>query len=361
MRQRSACLWATHCGRGCAIRANYQSPTVHLPPALATGRLDILTDAMVREVTHGPDGRATGVIFIDKATGRDRRIAARAVVLGASSCESVRILLNSKSAAFPAGLGNSSGLLGRYLMDTVGSSLNGQIPLLEGLPPLNEDGAGGDHVYAPWWLHREQRAGRLGFARGYHIEFSIGRTLPSLGTAAGLEGLTRGSYGRRFKEDVRRYYGSFVGFSGRGEMIPNANCFCELDPTVTDRWGVPVLRFHWDWSAHEIRQAVHMQRTFADLIEAMGGRVTSRPDPSGRGDILPGGHVKHGVGGAIMGARADTSVTNPWGQLWDAPNVLIADGATFCSNADKNPTLTIMALAWRGADRLLAEVRRGNL
>ncbi len=124
MRRRSACFWATPCGRGCSIRANYQSTTVHLPPALATGKLDILTDAMVHEVTLGRHGRATGVAFVDKTTGRQMHVTARAVVLAASACESVRILLNSKSAQFPHGLANSSGKLGKYIMDTVGASVS---------------------------------------------------------------------------------------------------------------------------------------------------------------------------------------------------------------------------------------------
>src|ERR1700691_1183418 len=184
MRNRSACLWATSCGRGCAVRANYQSSTVHLPPALTSGNLDITTDAMVYEVTVGRDGRANGVSYVDRTTGRHQHAAARVVILAASACETVRILLNSKSAQFPQGLANSSGRVGRYLMDTVGSTVTGQIPLLESLPPLNEDAAGGDQVYVPWWLYREQLAGKLGFARGYHIEYGGGKRMPGCLTAA---------------------------------------------------------------------------------------------------------------------------------------------------------------------------------
>src|SRR5687768_4565632 len=120
MQARAACFWATPCGRGCSIRANYQSTTVHLPPAMATGNLDILTNAMAREITHDENGKATGVAFIDKTTGQERRVKGRIIVLAASACESVRLLLNSKSPRFPSGLGNSSGLVGKYVMDTVG-------------------------------------------------------------------------------------------------------------------------------------------------------------------------------------------------------------------------------------------------
>jgi choline dehydrogenase-like flavoprotein len=359
MRRRAPCFWATPCGNGCSIRANYQSTTVHLPPALATGCLDIVTDAMVSRVAMGKNGLATGVIFIDRKSGREHRATARVVVLAASACETVRILLNSTSTRFPNGLANSSGKVGRYLMDTVGSSVRGQIPLLEGLPPQNEDGASGHARYSPWWQYPEQRAGKLDFARGYHIEIGGGRRMPGMATMAGAEWLTQGSYGRRFKEDARRYYGSFVSFDGRGEMIPNENSYCEID-SLQDKWGIPVLRFHWEWSPHEIRQAAHMQRTFVGIVEAMGGRVHGGA-VTGAEAIATGGSIIHEVGGTIMGANSRTSVTNEWCQTWDVKNLFVTDGAVFASNADKNPTLTIMALAWRAADRIIELMRRKEL
>jgi choline dehydrogenase-like flavoprotein len=361
MQQRAACFWATPCGRGCNIGANYQSTTVHLPPALDTGRLDIVCNAMVHQVELGADGKARGVRFIDKTTGEQHRARARVVVLAASACESARILLNSKSSSFPDGLANSSGKVGRYVMDTVGASLGGQIPLLEDLPPHNEDGADGGHMYAPWWLYKRQLAGDLGFARGYHIEFGGGRRMPGPGTGSGLEWLTGGSYGRKFKQDMRRYYGSFVGFDGRGEMIPNEHSYCEIDPNTRDKWGIPVLRFHWKWSEHEIRQAAHMQKTFAQIIEAMGGKVQGEVHSDGAKAIKPGGYIIHEVGGAIMGADAKTSVTDHSCRTWDVDNLYVTDGAVFPSNADKNPTLTIMALAWRAADHILARMRAREL
>jgi len=361
MKARQACFWATPCGRGCSTKANYQSTTVHLPPALASGNLDLVANAMTREVTMDAAGKATGVIYIDKTTGQEHTVKAKVVVLAASSAESVRIMLNSKSARYPNGIANSSGLVGKYIMDTVGASLGGQIPALENLPLHNEDGAGGGHVYVPWWLYKEQLAGKLGFARGYHIEFGSGRQMPNMGVAAGLDSYTNGSYGRKFKEDARRYYGSFMGFAGRGEMIPNDDSYCDLDPVVKDKWGIPVLRFHWKWSEHETRQAAHMQKTFAEMIEAMGGKVRAQPQTDGAKAIEPGGKIIHEVGGTIMGTDTKKSVTNQWCQTWDVKNLFVTDGGPFCSNADKNPTLTIMALAWRASDYLLQELKKGNL
>jgi choline dehydrogenase-like flavoprotein len=353
MEKRAACFFATPCGRGCSVRANYQSTTVHLPPALDTGNLDIVTDAMVRAVNKKADGKAEGVTYIDRKTGAEHRVKARIVVLAASALESVRIMLNS-------GVANSSGKVGKYIMDTVGANFSGQVPLLENMPLHNEDGVDGLHLYTPWWLYKEQLAGKLGFARGYHFEFGGGRLMPGMGTASGLEWLNGGTYGKKFKEDARRYYGSFVGFAGRGEMIPNDDCYAELDPNVKDKFGIPVLRFHWKWSQHELGQAQHMQKVAAEIIDAMGGRYATPPQ-SGEKAIKQGGIIIHEVGGAMMGSDPTKSVTNSFGQCWDMKNLFITDGATLCSNADKNPTLTIMALAWRSADHMLGLMKKKEL
>ena len=361
MRSRAACFFATPCGRGCSIKANFQSPTVVLPPALETGNLDIITDAMVREVTVDSSGRATGVHYVDKRTLVDEHVSARVVIVAASACESARILLNSKSNLFPDGIGNGSGLVGKYLMDTVGAGVSGQIPAMENMPPHNADGASGMHLYVPWWLYKEQAGGRLDFARGYHIELGGGRRMPGFGTFGGLERLTGGSYGEQFKDDCRRYYGSFVGFAGRGEMIPNENCYCEIDPDHVDQWGIPTLRFHWKWSEHEENQARHMQQTFADIIEAMGGRVTTRVYDDGADAIEPGGQIIHEVGGVIMGDDPSVSVLNQFCQSWEVDNLFVTDGGCFVSNADKNPTLSIMALAWRASDYIVEQLTARNL
>ncbi|MCZ6656565.1 MAG: GMC family oxidoreductase [Gammaproteobacteria bacterium] len=361
MQARAACFWATPCGRGCSIKANFQSTTVLLPPALATGNLTIRTDAMVYEVTLHKDGRTSGVRYVDKRSGNHVTAQARVVVLAASACESARILLNSKSAAFPDGLANGSGLVGKYLMDTVGAGVRGQIPAMENMPAHNADGASGMHMYMPWWLYQDQAKGELDFARGYHIEFGGGRRMPSGNSFTGLEKLTAGSYGKQFKDDCRRYYGSFIGFSGRGEMIPNEDCYCEIDPQEKDRWGIPVLRFQWRWSDHELNQVRHMQHTFKDIIEAMGGRTTTPVYDDGADAIKKPGEIIHEVGGARMGADPTSSVLNQYCQAWEVPNLFVTDGAAFVSNADKNPTLSIMAVAWRACDYLVQELRSRNI
>ena len=362
MNTRLACFWSTSCGRGCASKANYQSPTVQLPPALASGNLDIVTDAMVRAVSVDDNGQATGVYYVDKQTNQDMHVKGRIVILAASGCESARILLNSKSARFPNGLANASGLVGRYLMDSVGASLSGQVPALEGLPAFNDEGAGGGmHSYVPWWKYQEQRAGKLDFARGYHIELHSGRQLPGVDTFDFLDDLTAGAYGKRYKEQARRYYGSLIHFAGRGEMIPNQNSYCEIDRDKKDHWGIPVLRFKFQWSEHEIKQAAHMHRSFREIMEAMGGKVFGTPQRDGRKAIWAGGATIHEVGTTCIGEEPRKSVLNPHCQSWETKNLFVTDGGPFVSNADKNPTLSIMALAWRTCDYVLAEMRKGNI
>lgn len=364
MRTRSPCFWATDCHRGCAIRANYDSQTVHLRPALETGNLDILPNAMVREVTLDKQGKASGVTFIDKTTGNESHAVGRAVVLAASSQESVRLLLNSKSKTFPQGLANSSGKVGKCITDSVSSSLSAHIPAFEGMPIHNEDGAGGPHAYVPWTMHAQNRNGEFGFPGGYHLEFSTGRQMPSLTMLNGIDSTAGHAgvlFGRKLKEDARRYYGCRLGFGAQGTMLPNDGSFCELDPDVKDQWGIPVLRFHWQWTDFELNQVRHQQQHIRELLEALGGKVSSKPDADALKSMKQGGTVIHEVGGAIMGADRESSVTNQWSQTWDVKNLFIADGAPFASTADKNPTLTIMALAWRMADHLMDEMKKGNI
>lgn len=356
---RQACFYATPCGRGCSIRANFQSTTVLLPPAAATGKLTVQTGAHVYEVTLRPDGRASGVRYIDKATGAIVAVKARSVVLAASAGETARILLHSKSAAHPNGMANGSGQVGRNLMDTVGSSVSGQIPALENLPNFNDEGTSLSHVYTPWWLINEQIAGKLRFPRGYHFE--MGGSRGTLGVGAGKLADASGSYGAKLMRDMRRYYGSFVSFAQRGEMLPNANSYCELDPAVRDKFGLPVLRFHWTWGEAELKQVEHARRTAMDLIKAAGGRVIGSEAIDGAKDISVGGEIIHEVGTVRMGTSADTSPINQFGRAWEVPGLYVVDGSILPSNPDKNPTLTILALSWRASDHLAEQLRTGAL
>jgi len=356
---RPACHYCGQCNRGCATNSNFSSPNVLIFPAQQTGRLTLVTGAMAREVTVGTDGLASGVTYIETESGAERHVAARMVVLAASACESARILLNSTSSAFPQGLANSSGTVGKYLTDTTGTSVAGFVPALMDGIPHNEDGVGGMHVYMPWWIDNS----KLDFPRGYHIEVWGGRGLPSAGFMGGVHRYpSGGGYGKALKDDYRRYYGSRVGFSGRGEMIPNEDSYCEIDPDVVDRWGIPVLRFHFKWSDHEYLQVKHMQETFRAIIAEMGGEVFSPMPTREQGyGISPGGWIIHELGVTRMGSDPSRSVLNSWCQAHDVKNLFVTDGGPFVSQADKNPTWTILALAWRAGDYIVDQRKKGAL
>jgi choline dehydrogenase-like flavoprotein len=355
---RAACHYCGQCNRGCSTSSNFSSPSVLLPPALATGRLSVVTGAMVREVLTDAEGLATGVSYVDTSTGREQQVRAKIVVLAASACETARLLLNSKSTRHPAGLANSSGVVGRYLTDTTGSHLGGHIPALESMPSYNEDGTGGMHVYMPWWLDNR----KLDFPRGYHIEPGGGRGMPGMGFMSGIHRLQGGGYGKKLKDDYRRLYGSFVGFAGRGEMLPNRDSYCEIDPRVVDKWGIPVLRFHWKWTDYELNQARHMVETFAEIIETMGGKVLGEmPGRDEEYGLKVGGEIIHEAGTTRMGTSPATSALNEWCQAHDCKNLFVADSGPFVSNPHKNMTWTILALAMRTSERIVEERRKGSL
>ena len=355
---REACFYASPCDRGCSIRANFQAVTVLLPPALATGNVRVTTDAMVAEILLDKAGRANGIRYVDKKSGEWREARAGAVILAASACESARILLNSKSNAFPQGLANGSGQVGRNLMDTVGYGMGARVPALEGRPRYNEDGISFAHVYMPWWLDDAHQA--LGFPRGYHLEV-WGDWAKHPGMGQGWNALSFPGFGPGLRDHMRRTYGSTIGMAGRGEMIPNEDCYCELDPQVKDRWGIPVLRFHWKWSEHEIRQAEHMRATMLKIFDRIGARLNNPADAEGPVKISAGGEMIHEVGTARMGSDRNSSVVDPFGRAWDVPGLWLMDGSVLPSNPDKNPTLSIMALAWRSSVELLRRSKGGAL
>jgi choline dehydrogenase-like flavoprotein len=352
---RAPCHYCGQCGRGCVTASNYSSSQVQIFPALKTGKLTLITGAMARELITDGDGKVTAVSYVDKATRTERQIKCRTVVLAASCCESTRLLLNSRGPGHTNGLANSSGAVGRNLTDSTGFSLGGRIPALEGMQRHDDDGMGGAHLYMPWWLWDK----KTDFPRGYHIEIGGGYGMPGVGSFSGVCAREEG-YGESLKKAIYEDYGTHVNFAGRGEMIPNAQTFCEIDPNVVDRWGIPVLKFHFQWSEAELKQVQHMEDTFASIIETMGGTVTRSTRPIEE-KISLGGEIIHEVGAIRMGNDPKSSALNQYCQAHDVKNLFVADAAPFVSNPDKNPTLTIVALAWRTAEYLAEELRKQNV
>ncbi len=361
--ERGSCFYCSQCNRGCSAYADFSSSSVLVKPAMKTGNVDLFTNAMVREVTTDKQtGLATGVSYVDKNNLSEKSIKAKIVILGASACESARLLLNSKSSRFPEGLANSSGIVGKYLHDSTGLSRTAFVPALIDRKRYNEDGVGGMHVYTPWWLDNK----KLDFPRGYHIEYWGGMGMPSYGFGFNIEKtngiipqpdgtkLEAGGYGTRLKEEVRRHYGAIIGMAGRGEAIAKEEDYCEIDPNVVDKFGIPVLRFHYKWSDNEINQAKHMQDTFDTIITEMGGiALNSNPGAAKQFGLETPGRIIHEVGTVRMGNNPKRSVLNANCQAHDVKNLFVVDGGPLVSQPHKNTTWTIMALAMRTAEYIV--------
>jgi choline dehydrogenase-like flavoprotein len=358
---RPPCHYCGQCARGCKSASNFSSSQVLIPPALATGRLTLVTNAMAREIVVGQDGKARAVSYIDRTTKMEMKVQARSFILAASTCESARLLLNSRSKVFPEGLANSSGVVGRNLMDSVGSWGSGYFPQLERIPPHNHDGSGGNslpHVYMPWWKYDRKNE----FLRGYHIEPAGGRFMPVVGQFDDVCDNSE-SYGSSFKQNCRRSYGATISMEALGEMIPNPRTYCEIDPSAVDEWGIPVLRFHWSAGENEIKMAKDMQETFRAIVEAARGTYTTETTPEGSNPygLYDGGTSIHESGTVRMGNNPKTSALNKYCQAHDVKNLFVTDAASFVTSPDKNPTLSILALSWRAAEYLLEQSKKGDL
>jgi choline dehydrogenase-like flavoprotein len=249
--------------------------------------------------------------------------------------------------------------------------MGGILPKLIGRKRYNEDGVGGMHVYTPWWLDNK----KLDFPRGYHIEYWGGMGMPGYGFGFGMQNTngkfagrdgkqkTGGGYGASLKDDYRYFYGASFGMSGRGEAIARADNYCEIDPNTVDKYGIPVLRFHYKWSDHEVKQAKHMKETFAEIITKMGGVITWGNNDSAENDygLEAPGRIIHEVGTTRMGNDAKSSALNKFNQAHDCKNLFVVDGGAFVSQADKNPTWTILALAMRASEYMMDELKKQNI
>jgi choline dehydrogenase-like flavoprotein len=368
---RGVCFYCSQCNRNCSVaKADFSSTNVLIYPALKTGNIDVIPNAMAREVMTNTEGLATGISYIDKTDLNEYQVKGRVVILAASACESARLLLNSKSVRHPNGLANSSNVVGKYLNDSTGTSMSGVIPALFDRKRYNEDGVGGMHVYSPWWGDNK----KLDFPRGYHIEYWGGFGQPAYGFGWGIENINgkfvvkgkqkeAGGYGASLKEDYRMYYGARVGMAGRGEAIALESNYCEIDPNSVDKYGIPTLRFNVKWSEYEIKQARHMKETFREIMHQMGAVILSGDNgtPENNYGLETPGRIIHEAGTARMGSNSKTSALNKWNQAHDCKNLFVVDGAAFTSQADKNITWTILALSMRASEYIMDEMKKQNL
>ena len=369
-KDRKACFFCSQCNRGCQVYGDFSSSSVLVKPAIATGNVDVITNAMAREVLTDKEGLATGVSYINKEVLQEYQVQGKVVILAASACETSRLMLNSKSQRHPNGLSNSSNVVGKYLHDSTGAGMGGYIPNLFGRKRYNEDGVGGMHVYSPWWLDNK----KLDFPRGYHIEYGGGMGMPGYGIGMGTEKMNgkyavngkkkeSGGYGASLKEDVRFFWGAGVGMAGRGEAMALESNYCEIDPNVVDKFGIPVLRFNVKYSSYEINQAKHMKETFREIMHQMGAVITWGDDagPENNYGLETPGKIIHEAGTARMGNDPKRSALNKWSQAHDCKNLFVVDGAQFVSQADKNITWTILALSMRASEYIIDELKKNNI
>ena len=359
---RPPCHYCGNCVNGCDVGAMFNTVAVTLPPALKTGNLEVLTDSVVARVRMNKENRAQGITYIERFTMKSVDVDAKYVILAASTLENTRLMLLSEKG----GLGNSSGLLGHYMMDQVGGGgVSGILPKLRGGPARLDDGKSAG-ITIPNFQNIDKKTARKDFIRGYVMNATGGQTeYPQY--AASVPG-----YGSAWKKEIKsRYVAQARVWNAGAEMLARKENFVELDPEVKDHWGIPVLKIHFTHSDNDRKLIADFQEKAEELFRKAGGEVIAglgRGGPAG----FPGGPGspdanaprRDGLGGAIhesgtarMSVDPKEGVLNSFCRTHDVPNLYVFGGNAFPSTGDKHPTLTMMALSARGCDHLLQQAK----
>ena len=344
---RLACHYCGPCERGCVTLSYFSSLGSTLPAARKTGNLTLRPNSVVAEVLYDAKrGRARGVRVIDAHTMQEREFTAKIVFLCASTIESVRLLLNSKSARFPDGLANSSGTLGRYVMDHhYGSGASGTVP---GFTDKRTTGHRPNGIYIARF--RNVKTQHPDFLRGYGMQGGSGRS--GWGRGASMPG-----YGAAFKQSLIDELGPWsLSASGWGETLPHEDNRVTLDPDVKDKWGIPAARIDVRWRDNERAMDKDMMTAMAEMLDAAGCT-----DIRQHGSDNPPGHCIHEMGGARMSRAPGDGVLNRWNQTWDVKNLFLTDGSCMASNGCQNPSITYMALTARATAHAVAAMKRGEI
>ena len=345
---RAACHYCGPCSRGCTPGSYFCSLSSTLPDARATGNMTLRCNSIVHSVIYDPEtGTASGVRVVDRETNEQMEFRGRVVFLCASALGSAKILLNSTSSRFPNGLANSSGQLGRNIMDhhfKVGASAT-----FDGMEDQYYYGNRPNGIYIPRFRNLNGQDSDVDFIRGYGYQGSASR--PGWGRALGDTG-----FGADLKDSLRKPGPWRMGMTAFGEILPREDNYCELDPDTKDQWGIPALRFNVSLGENEARMREDMATQAAEMLEAAGGKNVTTYDANYR----PGEGI-HEMGTARMGRDPETSVLNEWNQAHDVPNLFVTDGACMTSAACQNPSITYMALTARAVDYAVKEMQRNNL
>ena len=345
---RPACHYCDECQRGCYTASYFNSPSVTLPAAARTGRLTLMSDAVVSHVLMNEHGKAEGVYYVERTTHAHREVRAKVVVLAASALESTRILLNSRSSRFPEGIGNSSRQLGHYLMDHF--TLEGAGGFLPQFKSSQREPRGTPCGFLiPKYVNTGKNVNK-NFLRGYRFDGDGSQEL--YGHAFGLTG-----FGADWRRKVRTEIPYYFAITAQGECLPRYDNYVTLDPEKKDTWGIPALHVVSSYGENEHAMAKAMRNHVMEILDAM---KLEDSQPPGEHLSVFGKNV-HECGTARMGKDPKKSVVNSFCQLHDVKNVFVTDGAVFVTQGCYEPTLTIMAISVRAGDYIADEYRKENL
>lgn len=336
---RTKCQMRNQCSNGCSFGAYFSTQAVTLPAARATGRLTLQSDAVVTNVDYDPARkRVTGVRYVDAKTGQAQTVSADLVFVCASAMASVQILMNSRAPGSDRSHFDSSGTLGRYVMDHIFRvGVSGEIP---GMTDLIEYGRRPGGVYIPRFRNIGGEEG-VGFKRGYGYQGSASRDpSPPVG------------FGASMKQGLRRYAPWKFSMGAFGECLPYKDNRVSLHASKVDRFGIPLMRFDVRFRDNELKMMADA-RVQGEAMLKGAGLLNVR---SWEGEHVPGDAI-HEMGGARMGADPRTSVLNGWNQAHDASNLYVTDGAQMASASCVNPSLTYMAMTARAADHAVKQLR----
>lgn len=346
---RGACHYCGPCERGCSVGAYFSTQSATLPAARATGNLTLKSDSVVESIDYDPETRrASGVRVIDARTGERMVYTGRIVFLCASTVGSTQILLNSRSASFPNGLANSSGVLGHYLMDhTLGTGAAGMVPGYLDKVMLGNRPNG---IYIPRFRNLDGQDEDADFLRGYGYQGGSMR----MGWQA-MSGQIPG-FGAEYKHALRNPGPWMMFLTGFGECLPYRDNRIVLDERKRDRFGIPQVRFHFDFRENEEKMRLDIARQGEEMLKAAGLTNTSSFIHHSKG-----GEGIHEMGTARMGDDPRESVLNRWNQAHDVPNLFVTDGSCMTSASCVNPSLTYMALTARAVDYAVKQLSAGTI
>ncbi len=344
---RGQCQSRNECHRGCSWGGYFSSLAATLPAAERTGNMTLKADAVVHSIIHDEaTGKALGVRVIDAKTGEKTTITARVIFMCASTLSTTQILLNSQTEKYPTGIGNSSGVLGHYLMDHVnGGGARGRI---EGYDNVYFKGRRPTGLYIPRFRNITEPTDK--FLRGYGFQGGAGR-------GGWQYAHHRKGIGVDYKNSIQKPSSWGISFYGFGEMLPRYENAVRLSKTSVDKHGIPALHIDCAYSDNELKMREDMADTATEILKAAGVKDVERQVNH---DAKPG-IVIHEVGTARMGRDPATSYLNGYNQSHEVDNLFITDGAAFASIACQNPSLTFMAFTARAADYASEHLKAGVL